>query len=278
MSFPAHGVGLLLMADSPMNFGTNVLAGEIHDRLIEVRDAGCRVVVLASDVPGYFMAHSSLDDVLAARGMSNRPVEAGDRWRLLGRELYRGPMISIAANNGQAWGAGSELSWCCNLRTAAESATYGQPEVLLGVVPGGGGTTRLPHLIGEARALEMLLGGAPIDARTALHWGLINKVVPDDDLRSETLAWAEQLATRPPWALDAIKQCVVQGQHLSRRDAASNASRIAREAVRPEIRSLVEEAMARYARGDDSYGALGLIGVPLWRPEELGTTGGEEWD
>jgi enoyl-CoA hydratase/carnithine racemase len=259
---------LVLIADSPKNFGTGVLASAIYEHVLEVREAGCQVVVIGSDVPGYFMAHNSLEEVLASRGLRDEPVEAAGGWRLLGRELYRGAMISIAANNGQAWGAGSELSWSCNLRTAAESATYGQPEVLLGVVAGGGGASRLPQLVGEARSLEILLDGGPIDAWTALRWGLVNKVFPDDRLREETLVWAERLATRPPWALQAIKQCVVQGEHLSPRDAAANAARLASEAVRPEVRPIVEEAIARYADGADSREALGLTGLPLWRPQE----------
>jgi enoyl-CoA hydratase/carnithine racemase len=258
VSFPATGVGLVLIDNPPMNFGTWRLLEKIEEAVNEVKEAGARVVVLASDVPGYFIAHASLDDIFATR-TGGTPSGDGAAWGRVGRELRVGPMISIAANHGQAWGGGAELSYTCNLRIAGESATYGQPEVLLGIIPGGGGTTRLARLIGEARCMEMILEGRPIPARTALEWGLVNRVVPDACLREETIAWASGLASRPAWAVEACKRSLLQGMNLPWRDAARNEAAISAEVQsRPEALDLLRAAAARYRAGADSFEALGL--------------------
>jgi enoyl-CoA hydratase/carnithine racemase len=258
VSFPSDGVGLVLIDNAPRNFGSWALLEGIDEAIQQVKAASCRVVVLASDVPGYFMAHAALDDIIATR-TGGTPSGDGAAWGRAGRELTRGPMISIAANNGQAWGGGAELSWTCNLRIAGESATYGQPEVLLGIIPGGGGTTRLARLVGEARCMEMILDGRPVGARTALEWGLVNRVVPDDRLREETLAWAAELAARPQWAVEACKKSLLEGLNLPFRDAIRNESEISRDVQsRPEAIELLRAAQARYEAGAASVEALGL--------------------
>ena len=94
----------------------------------------------------------------------------------------------------------------CDFRIAAESATFGQPEINLGLIPGFGGTQRLPRLVGEAKALEMNLGGDPIDAYEAHRVGLANQVVPDHELFDTALAWARKLAEKAPIAIEEIKQ------------------------------------------------------------------------
>jgi enoyl-CoA hydratase/carnithine racemase len=93
----------------------------------------------------------------------------------------------------------------CDFRIAAESATFGQPEINLGIMPGFGGTQRLPRLVGESKALEMNLTGDPIDAYEAHRVGLANQVVPDHELFDTALAWARKLAEKPPLAIREIK-------------------------------------------------------------------------
>ena len=169
------------------------------------------------------------------------------------------PMISIAANNGQAWGGGAELSWACDLRIAAESATYGQPEVGLGIIPGAGGTTRLSRLIGPTKCLEMIVDGRPISATEALHLGAIHKVVPDGDLRAEAIEWAAHIAQWPSWSLEACKRSFYDGQDLPLRAAARNESQIFGSVARREDSiALMAEVQARYDAGEDSYDAIGL--------------------
>jgi enoyl-CoA hydratase len=120
----------------------------------------------------------------------------------------------IAALSGLALGGGLELALCCDLRIAAEGTRFGQPEVTLGIIPGGGGTQRLPRLIGAARAKELFFTGAMIDAQTALEMGLVNKIVPADKLMEEAVALATTIATMPAVALKMIKQAVDHGINM----------------------------------------------------------------
>ena len=105
-----------------------------------------------------------------------------------------------------AFGGGCELAMACDFRIAAESATFGQPEINLGIIPGFGGTQRLPRLVGEGKALEMNLTGDPIDAYEAHRVGLANQVVPDHELFDTALAWARKLAEQAPIAIEQIKK------------------------------------------------------------------------
>ena len=115
------------------------------------------------------------------------------------------PIPVIAAVNGFALGGGTELALGCDLIIASEKARFGQPEINLGLIPGFGGTQRLPHRIGQARARELILTGDMIDAKTALEWGLVNKVVAPDQLIPETREFAEKLASKSGFALRQAK-------------------------------------------------------------------------
>ena len=236
--------------------------GDIGEAIHAVKAAGSRVVVLASDVPGYFMAHAWIPDIITAFSGGTPSGDPRNWFRVL-QELRSGPMISIAANNGQAWGGGSEISWACNLRIAAESATYGQPESLVGIIPGAGGTTRLARIVGEAKCLELILEGNPISAQEALRIGAINRVVPDDRLREEAIAWAARLARRPLWALEGCKKSVQEGADLPLEQAVRNEGTIFIPiAKRQEALQLMRDAQAKYDAGADSYEALGIDARP----------------
>jgi enoyl-CoA hydratase len=120
----------------------------------------------------------------------------------------------IAAINGLALGGGLEIALCCDLRIASEGALFGQTEINLGLIPGGGATQRLPRLIGAARAKELLFSGAMIDAQTALGMGLVSKVVPPDKLMEEAIALATTIAAKPAVALKMIKHAVDHGINM----------------------------------------------------------------
>jgi enoyl-CoA hydratase/carnithine racemase len=260
VTYPADGVGLIAFADPPRNFGSAELAGKIMEAVEQVGDAGCRAFVLASDTPGYFIAHWSLQFIIDRQGA----IEAGgNRLPPPGKRIFEAisetPMISIAANNGQAWGGGAELSWACDLRIAGKSATYGQPEVGLGIIPGAGGTTRLARLIGPTKCLEMIVDGRPIEASEALQLGAVNKVVPDEDLRDAAVAWAAHIAQWPAWSLEACKRSLYEGQDLPPAAASRNESQIFFDvAGRSDSLALMAEVQARYDQGLDSYDAIGL--------------------
>ncbi|MBM3307295.1 MAG: enoyl-CoA hydratase/isomerase family protein [Candidatus Eisenbacteria bacterium] len=121
------------------------------------------------------------------------------------------PKPVVAALNGFALGGGLELAMACDIRIASTKAKLGQPEVKLGVTPGFAGTQRLPRLVGLGRALEMLLVGEPIDAETALRYGLVTKVVEPDALMAAAKELALTIASRGPAAVALIKACVVRG-------------------------------------------------------------------
>lgn len=124
------------------------------------------------------------------------------------------PRVVVAAVNGFALGGGCELALACDLRIAADNARLGQPEILLGIIPGGGGTQRLPRLVGPSRAKDLILTGRQVRAEEALSMGLVDRVVPADDLLDEALGLAASLAAGPLAAHALAKRAVDEGlQH-----------------------------------------------------------------
>jgi enoyl-CoA hydratase len=131
--------------------------------------------------------------------------------RRAGDRIYSLSKPVIAAVNGYALGGGCELALCCDLRIASESARFGQPEINLGIIPGFGGTQRLARLVGVARAKELIYTGDMIDAKTALDIGLVNKVVPPDNLMAEARATAQKMLSKSSVALALAKKAVNGG-------------------------------------------------------------------
>ncbi len=127
------------------------------------------------------------------------------------RDLGQNRVSTIAAVNSLAFGGGCEVSMACDFRIAAESAIFGQPEIKLGIIPGFGGTQRLPRLVGPHKALEMNLIGDAITAHDALEHGLVNRVVPDHELFDTALAWGRKLAGQAPLAVEEIKKVSHKG-------------------------------------------------------------------
>lgn len=143
------------------------------------------------------------------------------------RELEALPIPVIAAVNGYALGGGTELALACDLIVAADTARFGQPEIKIGIIPGFGGTQRLPRRIGLSRAREMIYLGGMIDADTALRWGLCNQVVPAADLMHECRGLAVRLAAQAPLALQQAKAAINAGVEMD----LDNALRFETEAV-----------------------------------------------
>jgi enoyl-CoA hydratase len=121
------------------------------------------------------------------------------------------PRATIAAVNGFALGGGLELALACDFRVGAEDSRFGVPEILLGVIPGGGGTQRLPRLVGSSRAKEMIMTGRQVRADEALALGLVNRVVAPDDVLEAALTWAAELASGPVVAHGLAKGAVDRG-------------------------------------------------------------------
>ncbi len=169
-----------------------------------VTGSGARALVFASANPQLFCAGADIKSFTQMDETSGR--ELVDSMHRLLRGMERSRVVTIAAVNAGAFGGGCELAMGCDFRIAAESATFGQPEINLGIVPGFGGTQRLPRLIASSRALEMNLTGDPISAYDAYELGLATSVVPDHELLDTALQWARKLATQAPLAIERIKQ------------------------------------------------------------------------
>jgi enoyl-CoA hydratase/carnithine racemase len=142
------------------------------------------------------------------------PDEAGvvgARFRCALDTLAAVPRATIAAINGYALGGGCELALACDLRVAADNAKLGQPEVLLGIIPGGGGTQRLTRLVGPSRAKDIVYSGRQVGAEEALRIGLVDRVVPAADVLDTALAWAAELAQGAVLALALVKRAIDEG-------------------------------------------------------------------
>jgi enoyl-CoA hydratase/carnithine racemase len=232
----------------PRNFMSFAAMGELEQLLQDTAGrADINVVVLTGGVPGYFVAHADLDDL--SRLGRGEPV-GGDplSWSRALALVESMPQPVVAAVNGQAWGGGCELSLACTLRVAARSAHFSQPEVNVGIIPGAGGTQRLPRLVGTGRAADLILSGRVIDASEALTMGLVQAVFPDDSFLASVLEWAEPIAAKPRTALAAAKRAIVEGIRLPFDEGLRLEGRLFVECqTGAEAVALEERALKRYA-------------------------------
>ena len=172
-------------------------------------DGTVRAVIIASPNPALFCAGA---DIKAFTKMdATGGADLLHRGHALLRSFEQSRTMTIAAVNGMALGGGCELAMACDVRIAAYSASFGQPEINLGIIPGFGGTQRLPRLVGPAKALEMNTTGDPISAEEAYEFGLVSRVVADHELFDTAMAWARKLARQAPLALEQIKRVSHQG-------------------------------------------------------------------
>jgi enoyl-CoA hydratase/3-hydroxyacyl-CoA dehydrogenase len=198
------GVAIAWLANGQMNAISPDLIADLEKVWASVKGSGVRALVLASSNPLLFSAGA---DIKAFTSMDQAGGEdLLNRTHALASELGSGPVATIAAVNGIAFGGGCELAMACDVRIAARTALFGQPEIKLGIIPGFGGTQRLPRLVGYGKGLEMNLVGDPVMADEAFEFGLANRVVDDHELLDTALAWARKLAGQAPLALEQIKR------------------------------------------------------------------------
>jgi enoyl-CoA hydratase len=173
------------------------------EELREDESVGAVVFTGAGDKA--FVAGADIAEFAGRTALTQREV-------MLGRSLFTAidtfPKPVIAMINGYCLGGGCELALACDIRIASETASFGQPEINLGIIPGGGGTQRLTRLVGEGKAMELILTGDIIDSQTAYNIGLVNMVVPAADLEAKTLELANRIAEKSPVALSMAKEAV----------------------------------------------------------------------
>lgn len=172
-------------------------------------DDGVRVIVLAGSARA-FCAGADLGEYVDATPLEIASRDMGRLWDDIA--ACRKPVI--AAVRGHALGGGCELAMHADLIVAGQGARFGQPEVLIGLMPGGGATQRLTRAVGKFQAMKLMLLGAPVTAAEALAMGLVSEVVPDDEVEPLALQWAARLAQGPRHALRAVKEAVVAGMNL----------------------------------------------------------------
>ena len=178
------------------------LLRELHAAITTCQyDPNVRVVVITGSGPKAFAAGADIAELHANDAVGGKLF--AERGQAVFTAIERLGKPVIAAVNGFALGGGCELAMACHMRFAADSARFGQPEINLGIIPGYGGTQRLPRLVGLAKAYELILAGDMIDAVEALRIGLVNRVYAAEDLLDQTLAFAQMLAAKAPLALYA---------------------------------------------------------------------------
>jgi len=212
------GVAVLTLNNPPLNLVTLELTRQLDAALDRLAlDPAVRVLVVTGAGTRAFCAGSDVGEFPALMH------DVASRKLVLENQAYSKladfPRPTIAALDGLAYGGGLELAVCCDLLIAGADVRLALPEVRLGVFPGSGGTVRVPRRVGEGRAKELMFTGEPIDAETALGWGLLNRVVPPGQALAHARALAAVLATRPGRALQLMKQAVALGLDTTEDDA-----------------------------------------------------------
>lgn len=186
-----------------LNIQTRAEGAAVLDELRA--DDSVRVVILTGAGDKAFIAGADIAEFAERTAIQQREV-------MLDRSLFNAidgfPKPIIAMVNGYCLGGGCEVALACDLRIASDKASFGQPEVNLGIIPGGGGTQRLTRLVGEGKAMELILSGEIINAENALTIGLVNHVVPADQLEAKTMEIANRIAEKSPVALRLAKEAV----------------------------------------------------------------------
>lgn len=212
LSVADHVAMLTLNRPEAMNAITQRMKDELAAALDAVEgDDAARVLVITGAGGKAFCAGA---DIKERAGSDPTPAEFLVRQRATHRlftriEHFAKPVI--AALNGVAYGGGAEIALCADIRIAADSAMIGLTEVNLGVIPAGGGTQRLPRLVGAANAKELIFTAARLKAADAMALGLVNRVVPAEQLAEATQALAQEIASKPPLALRLAKQAIDRG-------------------------------------------------------------------
>jgi enoyl-CoA hydratase len=199
-------VALVTIDNPPMNALSSTLLDELEAE-VEALDAddAVRAIVLRGAGERAFVAGADIKEFPALRKTASEGGSAGGIQRL-GHRMDAARTPFVAAIRGFCLGGGLELALCCDVRVCSDDARLGQPEIKLGLIPGGGGTQRLPRVVGVGRAMLLNLTGEFVDAETAYAWGLVEKVAPVAELEDAALTIAGQIAAQSPHAVAVLRE------------------------------------------------------------------------
>jgi len=209
-----NGVGVIKLNNPPANAYDHAVMKELDDAIYEIRfDPAIKAVVVASDLPRFFSAGANVQALKEGSAYFRAAFDLHAHEVL--NKIDRTPKVFIQAISGHCLGGGLEIALACDLRFMVnENALIGLTEANLGVIPGTGGTQRLPRLVGMSRALDLMVTGATLSGQQALEIGLVNRVFAADQLMAEPMAYAQKIASGPSFAAGMIKLAAVQGSEL----------------------------------------------------------------
>ena len=213
----SDGVATLVICNGPMNVISSGVTAEFSEGVDEMRgNPAVRVIVITGAGDRAFMAGADIKEFSEVMKRGDTALfKARRELTCAAFEKFAAlPQPTIAAVNGLAYGGGTELALLCDLRIASENVRFCLPEIKLGLFPAGGGTQRLPRLVGKARAKEMMFLGEPISAEEALQMGLVNRVVPAGQALAAAQDLAKQLAGKSAVALKLMKRVIDQGSNM----------------------------------------------------------------
>ncbi len=205
------------LPDNFIDFGSVIELADLLENLAAQPDR-VKVIMLAGGADGVFINHADPADLVKAGEGRATSQEAGSWARTL-RLLEEVPQPTIAAIDGLASGGGNEIALACTLRAGSARVRLQQPEVTVGIIPGGGGSVRLPRLVGPGIAAEAVITGRAFEAQESLRAGWINTVLPTDGFTDHARRWAAAIAQSPASALNAAKQSIVAGSRMAFADA-----------------------------------------------------------
>ncbi|HYW45494.1 MAG TPA: enoyl-CoA hydratase-related protein [Bryobacteraceae bacterium] len=247
-----HGIATITVnRPDKLNALSGAVVLELQDAFERVaRDAAIRASIVTGAGEKAFVAGADIGELAVLSAVEAR--EFSLRGQRVFRALETMPKPSVAAVNGYALGGGLELAMACTVRFAAENAKLGQPEVKLGIIPGYGGTQRLPRLVGRGRALELLLSGEPVTAAEAHRMGLVNAVAPQAELLNYSRAWLVKVIANGPVALGLVMETVDAGLEANleaglRLEAAAFGVSAATEDRREGTRAFLEKRRPAFA-------------------------------
>jgi enoyl-CoA hydratase/carnithine racemase len=243
-------IAILTIDNPPANAFNKQQLQDLEGAFNEATESDEVKVIIITAAGQFFVAGADIKEIAA---MSKEDGYAMIRQgQLLFTRIERSKKPVIAAINGRfCLGGGNELAMACHIRLAEDSVQFGQPEIKLGIIPGWGGTQRLPRLVGKGRALELMLGGGNIKAQEAFRIGLVNKVVPVGTVVREAKRWAKALSMWGGVAMGAIIQSASQGEEMLLDDGLKNeadlfASLMDTEDMREGVTAFLEKRRPKF--------------------------------